>query len=206
MRRKKGISMNTKIRGVLSAAGALALAVTAFAPASAAPPEKSNVTWATAEIAQVGELEGFTGTSHLIGFSGNTDGFSDVSVVSFNCPEGQLPSWDPDSGCEEVGIVGMYGYAADVSINKKLSQATVDSTVRVYEGETESGEPIWGQARQLNFTMQATGDLVTTKDRQDGYVRTDRERPAVVTSGQVGELDLAGSVGKIEQVKETYKY
>ena len=60
--------MNTKIRGVLSAAGALALAVTAFAPASAAPPEKSNVTWATAEIAQVGELEGFTGTSHLIGF------------------------------------------------------------------------------------------------------------------------------------------
>jgi len=198
--------MSMKFRGMLSVAGAAALALTTFAPASAAPPEKSSATWATAEIAQVGELEGFAGTSHLIGFSGNTNGFSDVAVVSFNCPEGQLPSWDPDSGCEEVGIVGMYAYDAEVSVDKKLSLATIDATVRVYEGESESGEPIWGQARQLNVTMEATGDVVTTRDRQDGYVRTDKERPAVVTSGQVGELDLTGSVGKIDQVKETYKY
>lgn len=198
--------MLMKNRAILSAVGAAALAATAFAPVSAAPPEKSTTTWATAEIAQVGELEGFAGTSHLIGFSGNTDGFSDVAVVSFNCPEGQLPSWDPESECEEVGIVGMYAYDAEVAVDKKLSRATIDATVRVYEGESESGEPIWGQARQLNVTMEATGDVVTTKDRQDGYVRTDKERPAVVTSGQVGELDLAGSVGKIDQVKQFFKY
>lgn len=198
--------MLMKNRAILSAVGVAALAATAFAPVSAAPPDKSTTTWATAEIAQVGELEGFAGTSHLIGFSGNTDGFSDVAVVSFNCPEGQLPSWDPESGCEEVGIVGMYAYDAEVAVDKKLSQATIDATVRVYEGESESGEPIWGQARQLNVTMEATGDVVTTKDRQDGYVRTDKERPAVVTSGQVGELDLAGSVGKIDQVKQFFKY
>ena len=198
--------MSMKFRGILSVTGAAALAVTAFAPASAAPPEKSTATWVTAEIAQVGELEGFAGTSHLIGFSGNTNGFSDVAVVSFNCPEGQLPSWEPDSGCEEVGIVGMYAYDAEVSVDKKLSQATIDATVRVYEGESETGEPIWGQARELNVTMDATGDVVTSKDRQEECVRTDKERPAVVTSGQVGELDLAGGVGKIDQVKQFCKF
>jgi len=197
--------MSKKIRTILSAVGALALTATAMAQASAAPPERSEVTWVTAEIAHIGELEGFPGTSQLISFSGNTDGFSDVAVVGFDCPAGQLPSWEPESGCEIGEIVGMYGYEANVSVDKKLSRATIESTVRIYEGESETGEPIWGQARQLSVTAEATGPLVKTRDKQEGYVRIDKERPAVVTNGQVGELDLTGSVGKINYVKESYK-
>lgn len=110
--------MPKKIRTTLSAAGVLALAVTAVAPASAAPPQKTEATWATEEISHVGELEGFPGTSQLIGFSGNTAGFSDVTVVGFDCPAGQLPSWEPESG-REVGEIELTGTTDIIDYVKK---------------------------------------------------------------------------------------
>ncbi len=197
--------MNKKTRTLVSAASALAVAISVSMPASAAPAQNQRSTWMSGEVAQIGEIAGMDGNSHLIGFSGKTDGFSDFSVTNFDCPEGQLPSWDPESGCEIVGSLGMYGYDLTVNISKKLSRGTISGLVRVYEGDTESGDPLWGEARDVNITMKATGKMVVTKDKQDGYTRTDKERPAVTTSGQVGEFDVTGAEGSIVHVKESYK-
>lgn len=191
---------------VLCGATTALLALTAMVPASAAPPEKTDVTWFMGEVAHVGEIDGFAGNAHLISFFARTAGSGDATVVNFDCPAGQVPSWDPDSGCETLDAVGMYGEALEVHIDKQLMNGSVSGEVRAYQGEDGNGDPIWGQSYQLEAVMAGTGDAVVTREHQEGFRHWSKDRPAVATSGHLGDMELAGAVGNIGHLKETFKY
>ncbi|WP_404287365.1 hypothetical protein [Glutamicibacter arilaitensis] len=190
---------------MLSAAGAV-LSMTALVPATAAPPEITTSAWMGAEAAHVGELEGFAGNAQLIGFFARTTGSGDAAVTSFNCPEGTPPSWDPESGCEVLETVGMYGYDLDVEISRNLSAGTLSGTVRVYEGETESGEPIFGQAYQLEVSMAGEGGIIKSHDKQEGSKHWSKERSATVVSGSLGAMDLTGAKGQLVHQQDRYSF
>ncbi|MEF9874941.1 hypothetical protein [Glutamicibacter sp.] len=198
--------MKKKTGAVLCAAGTAILALNALVPASAAPPEKTDTTWLMGEVAHVGTLDGFAGNSHLISFFARTTGSGDATVVNFDCPAGEMPSWDPDSGCETLGAVGMYGDALEVHIDKQLANGSVSGEVRVYLGETDHGEPLWGETFQLEAVMAGTGDAVVTREHQDGFRHWSKDRPASATSGHLGDMDLAGAVGNLGHLKESFKY
>lgn len=198
--------MRKTTSAVLCGASTALLAFTALVPASAAPPEKTDSIWLSGEVAHVGELDGFAGNAHLISFFARTTGSGDAAVVNFDCPAGELPSWDPDSGCETLDIVGMYGDALEVHIDKQLKNGSVSGSVRAYQGEDENGEPIWGETYQLEAVMTGTGDAVITREHQEGFRHWSKDRPAAATSGQLGDMDLAGAVGNIGHLKESFKY
>ncbi|QEP08368.1 MULTISPECIES: hypothetical protein [unclassified Glutamicibacter] len=198
--------MRITTSAVLCGASTALLALTALVPASAAPPEKTDSIWLSGEVAHVGELDGFAGNAHLISFFARTTGSGDAAVVNFDCPAGELPSWDPDSGCETLDIVGMYGDALEVHIDKQLKNGSVSGSVRAYQGEDENGEPIWGETYQLEAVMAGTGDAVITREHQEGFRHWSKDRPAAATSGQLGDMDLAGAVGNIGHLKESFKY
>jgi len=198
--------MHKIYRGLASATGALALVATALVPSAAAPPQKTEVTWVMGEVSQVGVVEGFAGNSRVITFYARTDGTGDATVVNFDCPEGQSPSWDPNNGCEILGPVGMLGEELSVDIDRRLSAASVNGELRIYDGETETGEPVWGEALQLDVAMQAVGDAVINQEKQGGFWHWSKERSATVTTGQLGGFDVTGAVGTIGHLKETYKY
>ncbi|GAA3302314.1 hypothetical protein [Glutamicibacter nicotianae] len=50
------------------------------------------------------------------------------------------------------------------------------------------------------------GDAVITRERQEGFRHWSKDRPAAATSGQLGDIDLAGAVGNIGHLKESFKY
>ncbi|MGQ3383497.1 hypothetical protein [Glutamicibacter sp. TV12E] len=175
---------------ILAAAGASALALAAVPPAVAAPAEKDSRSWLEAEQSVVGEMEGFDGNAHLIDFMSWPQGKGEVAVVNFDCPAGTPPSWDPDSGCEVLDIVGMYGYDLDIGVNKKLTSGTMSGEVRVYLGAFEDGSPIWGKTYNIDVAMEGHGEVEKTDERQEGYRELRRTRAAMVESGSLVDAEL----------------
>ncbi|WP_313810759.1 hypothetical protein [Glutamicibacter sp.] len=204
--------MGKNSRSLVAVVGVGALAVAAVPPASAAAAEKTARSLMEAEQPVIGEMEGFDGNAHFISFMAGNTGKGDLAVVNFDCLEGAPPSWDSDSGCEVLDIVGMYGYNLDVDINKKLTSGTLSGEFQVYLGEAEDGSPIWGKTYNVDVVMKGYGEVERTDDRQEGYRDLRKTRSANVESGtlhdsELGhEFDLTGAEGALLRQRTWSQY
>ncbi|MBM7769710.1 hypothetical protein [Glutamicibacter nicotianae] len=50
------------------------------------------------------------------------------------------------------------------------------------------------------------GDAMITREHQEGLRHWSQDRPAAATSRRLGDRDLAGAVGNIGHLKESFKY
>ncbi|SOC51121.1 hypothetical protein [Ornithinimicrobium cerasi] len=218
--------MSTAIRSAAGALLALPLILSLSVPATAAPPEKDQMSgssasgWGTA----YGELADLPGNVHFVSVDAQEfDGEEKVSgqLRSWACEDGAANPLIEEGVCgEPVGFYDLQAADVDLTMGKRMSSATVTGTFTVvdfYDGcpdypepeeGCEQGPPLGSVDLAMEFaavskvSTQRTTD--SFRDPETGfsyrYMATHRLREAAVT-GTLEDIALVDTLGTLGTFK-----
>lgn len=196
--------MRNLLKPALVALACFPLAATTIGPASAAKPTTYESRWLYFSDTQSGQVDGLEGNAHRISVWGDSEGYADGWIGSYQCPEGEVPTHEEEGACEYVGGTELWGDSLAVDVDPDLGSGSLAGSMQAFSYDPNTDEYVELDPLDVDAVVTGTGEVMGDTYKYKGEKATDAYRPGTA-EGTLGSLVLTDASGELGMSTGSYK-